>query len=80
MNTRPTDGLGDHGDDVLLMCPRGQLRHHATVGLMYGLAGNHVRQQHAAAYHSARRVVARRFYSQYRYVAHTCYIYCVPPV
>ena len=71
---RSAQRLSDDWHNVLLMCPRGQFGHHTAVSLMHGLAGNHVREQHTVAYHSARRVVARRFYSKYRYVAHTYYI------
>ena len=37
-----TDSLADNGHDVLLMGTRCQLGHHAAVGLMHPLAGNHI--------------------------------------
>ena len=48
--------------DVLLVGTRGQFGHNASVGLMDGLAGRHVAEQHAVLHDSGRGVVAAGLY------------------
>ena len=50
-----------HGDDVLLVRPRCQFGDDAAVLHVHGLRGDDVRQQHVAAQHRRRGVVARGF-------------------
>ena len=70
----------DHGEYVLLMRARGKLRYHTAIFGMDILRGYHIAQQYAVPYHSRRRIIARRLYSQYNYIAHSdCKITQIPP-
>ena len=61
-NTRFPQGLVDHWDDVLLMCPGGQFRNHSAVFLVYFLVRDNVRQDLTTFEHRSRGIVTRRFY------------------
>ena len=70
VDTRTFESRIDHRHDILLMSARSQFRHHATILRMHILRRDDIAQQHTVAYHSRRRIIARRLYSQY-YNAHS---------
>lgn len=65
----------DDRNDILLVRARGQLGDYASVLPVNFLTGNDVRQQPSAPDHGGRRIVARGFDSQDRYV-HFGFIIC----
>ena len=58
VDTGPFDGFGDNRHNVLLMGPRSQFGHYASVCFMDGLTGYHVGKHHPIADDSCRRIVA----------------------
>ena len=74
-DARLADRPVDYRNDILLVRARGQLGDYASVLPVNFLTGNDVRQQPSAPDHGGRRIVARGFDSQDRYV-HFGFIIC----